>query len=1523
MAQDNNNNNINTGNNSDDLYKVSAEDKHAGLRAIEPLPRSLNLVIVRFDNGPIKVDLSEKEWAAKLKTEAKDCGVNEEALSAAKKRLHLIEAEKLLEVAHQNELQTSKDDADRAASQSYSSATSPLAIDNSSLSLGPIKKTNSEKLVELITDMQHTLFVDQYVHPFILTKGGGGGKHNGDVSEAIELLDQDFIEYASGLYWDRYNEVLNGQDIKNAANVLAFMAKKRFVDENTGEPLVRPLYVRIAWEDPFKRDTIYLDLADIKRHIVVVKKGEGFRVISQNDAEIMFRRQNRLPLPIPTKPYDEDIAEQFLDLYQIPKNAHAKRLIAKTMMGIRMIPGIPHPIELPHGGKGGLKSSWCEAQKRMIDPATAMTIRIPENEDDFSLQGYHNYMLVYDNIKRKNVPRWFPDALCRWVYQEASEKRQHYSNMKTVAFGSSGCAIVNGINKMFEEEDVLDRCVMSEWRRLKPGQFKTRAKVEEEFQKIQPQLLACLCDKTAQALALYKDVEEELSSHLTRMADFMVWGECFARTFGYKKMEFVKAYKSNIELQNVEIVQNSTIGKVVVNFAHREYNRIVKERREFGTVVEVKYNKAVGPRAIIVFEGSIDAFYKKLIEIAQLEPFNIDIQKAKDWPKGTNKLSQWLRLILSNLSEAFGIDIEMLADTTGTLTGHRNRIWVQVAKNPDVAPADMFGSEDKPSSGDGDKRGKAKDIPSDSSEEAGVTTGSCKKVSTNVSLPSLRRLPNQAQRTPTSMLNETENHDNQSTVSTENFSETASFSEESPNWGSKDCKDSKDTFSKTFADSESATGGLHLATYRTSQIVLQELPYGMDKPSPLPMVLPEFKGYVSFDPEWDPRTDEWYEAAFTDNQRNRIVLHISDFGSEKRLIEAIVDKLNSYRGGVAFGWWSRGKLKFGKHYCENKKRKKRGDLIRLHEKCLQYGIESPVLLQSQYDSWPVLDGMATIDLHSVFDLPLVRDTIFHRKYQSTKLDEVYTALYPEDPLGGKLEGINSGDEVAITFSDNILVQRAYVQRDADMTLSLAEVTGGQLLGAFSEIAKEINLPFEEVCHSSLTKWWKRIFDLMGYTEPSKDPTTGQPYFWKAHKPNEKAYSGGLNLGLKEGLYYMLKVLDVASLYPFMAMLHNISFDRICCDCCRDDPVARVPQEVLVDADGNPLPGRNYWICQKQGDGAFSAKLRELWKRRAEYKAQMKKAREEGNEELAKTYEVKQLAFKILMNGGYGVFGNEYFHYRDMRVAELITAFGRYTLTQIESLAVNKYGFEITSGDTDSIFLLNNKSGGDDDSLVKQFIAECSERFKSRKENDELKFTLEDDRTYIKIILAASKNYVGLTTKSPKQDIKGMVGNKRSMPVWGREVFNGVVQDFFGKPDVIEDPRSKIRQAIKQLEAGLVPLYKLKKWERLDKDPIDYKNDKDPKKVYGQLEDLEEDDKIWYYPADKKMTEGGVSFTKNPAEINLQKYKEYLKTAVEPFLKALGDSEDDIKTMLGLPLNRKKKQLQQHQETEEGSEEPDN
>src|SRR5215218_5047060 len=107
---------------NDHLYKLSEEDKKAGLDAIEPLPGTINLYIVRYRKQPIKVDLSLKDWAAKLKTESNDCGVPESALTVTLKRLHLIETEKLLEVARHNEIQRNKDIADKSSSSATTKA---------------------------------------------------------------------------------------------------------------------------------------------------------------------------------------------------------------------------------------------------------------------------------------------------------------------------------------------------------------------------------------------------------------------------------------------------------------------------------------------------------------------------------------------------------------------------------------------------------------------------------------------------------------------------------------------------------------------------------------------------------------------------------------------------------------------------------------------------------------------------------------------------------------------------------------------------------------------------------------------------------------------------------------------------------------------------------------------------------------------------------------------------------------------------------------------------------------------------------------------------------------------------------------------------------------------------------------------------------------------------------------------------------------------------------------------------------
>jgi hypothetical protein len=64
VEMSNNDNGI-AGSTDDELFKLSDEERAAGLQAIEPLPGTLNIYIVWYKKQPIKVDLALKDWTHK------------------------------------------------------------------------------------------------------------------------------------------------------------------------------------------------------------------------------------------------------------------------------------------------------------------------------------------------------------------------------------------------------------------------------------------------------------------------------------------------------------------------------------------------------------------------------------------------------------------------------------------------------------------------------------------------------------------------------------------------------------------------------------------------------------------------------------------------------------------------------------------------------------------------------------------------------------------------------------------------------------------------------------------------------------------------------------------------------------------------------------------------------------------------------------------------------------------------------------------------------------------------------------------------------------------------------------------------------------------------------------------------------------------------------------------------------------------------------------------------------------------
>ncbi len=265
-----------------------------------------------------------------------------------------------------------------------------------------------------------------------------------------------------------------------------------------------------------------------------------------------------------------------------------------------------------------------------------------------------------------------------------------------------------------------------------------------------------------------------------------------------------------------------------------------------------------------------------------------------------------------------------------------------------------------------------------------------------------------------------------------------------------------------------------------------------------------------------------------------------------------------------------------------------------------------------------------------------------------KLDEVSTAI-----LGrGKIANA-TGENI---YTKSIEEQKRYVLRDAELVMDLSKVDNNEILDLMLVIAELTGLSLEEVCHTSISRWWSKVFEGMGFLLSTSNSSENIQQKYE--------YEGGKVIEPKKGVYHDLRVVDVVSLYPSIAILYNISFDTVNCKCCSNRQDAKIPPEVL---------DKGYWIC-KLKEGAFPMKLRE-------FKTERDMQKHLGNN-------VKQQGLKILINGGYGLFGNPTFKYADIRVAELITAYGRHTLNQMQFIAISN-GFDVVGGDTDSLFLLIN------------------------------------------------------------------------------------------------------------------------------------------------------------------------------------------------------------------------------------------
>ncbi|HZD35617.1 MAG TPA: DNA polymerase domain-containing protein, partial [Nitrososphaeraceae archaeon] len=501
----------------------------------------------------------------------------------------------------------------------------------------PKGNKSANLLMQQVQENALHFFKDQYGMPYVTIKVANH-------VETMPIQSKKSEYYVSKLYFDSTNgrKVAGSESVNNAIRVMH--AQALFSGQE------RTLGLRLAWGK--KNGEIYYDLGNSEWDVIKLTSA-NWSISKMSDAAL-FSRFNQKAQVTPSREYPPDIFDQYLDLMQI-KNA-ASRLLIKVWTIALLIPDIPHPIAIIHGEKGGLKTTFCKYQKRLVDPDRIEVNNIPNEKAEFVQQMYHNYLAIYDNVKF--LPPWFSDEVCKAVTGAGNSKRTLYTNDDDTIYDYKRCIMISGINNWLTEPDALDRSIIVELERPPDDLRKQETEVETKFEELRPRLFGYILDILVKTLQIKPEIK---LTKLDRMADFEVWGEAIARAMGYSSMEFVDAYRENIGMQNIEAIENHQLAQVVIKFVDSWYVETTEACWQSPT------SKVLG----------------HLNKVAHAH--NIDTTNIKAWPKAANSLTKKLKPILSNLRDGLGINITISRQTSGDKK-KRNTSFIRITKTPPPSP---------------------------------------------------------------------------------------------------------------------------------------------------------------------------------------------------------------------------------------------------------------------------------------------------------------------------------------------------------------------------------------------------------------------------------------------------------------------------------------------------------------------------------------------------------------------------------------------------------------------------------------------------------------------------------------------------------------------------------------------------------------------------------------------------------------------------------------------------------------------
>ena len=457
----------------------------------------------------------------------------------------------------------------------------------------------------------------------------------------------------------------------------------------------------------------------------------------------------------------------------------------------------------------------------------------------------------------------------------------------------------------------------------------------------------------------------------------------------------------------------------------------------------------------------------------------------------------------------------------------------------------------------------------------------------------------------------------------------------------------------------------------------------------------------------------------------------------------------------------------------------------------------------------------------------------------------------------------------------------YNLKDSLLTLELTQFNNALVWNLIILLCRITKMPVHEMVRRQISTWIQNIFYFEHRRKNLMIPRRSEISEVKKgglmmSKANDEKFQGAYVIPPVPGIHFDVVVMDFASLYPSIIKEYNLSYETVLC-----------PHEEDKD---NFVRGTPYHICTKKM-GIFAYVVGFFRDIRVKY-FKPKSSDKSLSEKQRSYYTTIQQALKVFINGSYGVFGSQNFPLFCLPVAESTTGIGQYSIKQTIKKA-EEIGVQVLYGDTDSVFLANPSE---------EQLEEISDWSKK-----ELDLDLEEEKKYQFLALSQrKKNYVGIYKDTKYVDIKGLLAKKKNTPDFIKKVFNQMLkilkqitddEEFLqAKQNIIQIVRENLKKIGKPnafpLEDYAINISMQKKISNYNKTiPQHVRAAIELQNITGR--EFQKGDTIRLIKSKDSVGAKAIEIAKLQ-DIDIPKYKELLRSALEQVLDALGITFEEIK-----------------------------